>query len=68
MPVTGLNFISSVVCDELKQIAFYRELLINSNVIFGTNGQFENLENDFLKRPAQIGQIKICNLSEFPKT
>ena len=46
MPVKGLNFIPSVVLEKKRQIAFYRELLINSYVIFGTNEEFAKSVND----------------------
>ena len=32
--------------EEIRQIACYRELLINSYVIFDTNEEFEKAEND----------------------
>ena len=47
MPVKGLNFILSVVLEKWRrQITYYRESLINSYAIFGTNLEFEKSEND----------------------
>ena len=42
MPVKGLNFIPSEVQEKGKQEGFFREILINSYVIFGINGEFES--------------------------
>ena len=46
MPVKGLNLIPSVVLEKQRQIAYYRELLINSYVIFRTDEEFEKSKND----------------------
>ena len=46
MPVKGLNFIPSAILEKQRQIAYYRESLINSCIIFGTNGEFEKSENE----------------------